>query len=164
MTGRVVVPVLVGLACARAPAPPVAQERLTAWLECVECDQGELDSVVVHGTALRDTLVAVLRDGPPRAREDALRRRLSASRAVLESDAVTRSPAPLMPDSATYTAAFLAALRDRYRQRAALALAVMGGHPGRAALEAAALDSLQYGAVTGVVIRRARDSARVRFP
>lgn len=159
----VVVAVLV-VACGRGPAPRTADARLTAWLECVECDQGELDSVVVSGAVLRDTLVAVLRDGPPRAREEALRRRLGASRAVLEARAaVERTPA-LMPDSATYTAAFLAALRDRYRQRAALALAVMGGRQGRVALEAAVVDSARHGAVTRVVIRRARDSAQVRFP
>jgi hypothetical protein len=61
-------------------------------------------------------------------------------------------------------APYLYSLKERYQQRAALALARFGGPAGRDALEGAVLDSAQYSGTTRVIIRRARDTALVHFP
>lgn len=156
---------VMSLACpARSGPSQVATGHLAAWLECHDCTRGELDSLAPHAAVLRDTLIVILRRGPPPARQDSLRRRLGAVHRALAARASHQPGASHLPDSATFVAHYQATLRESYQQRAARALSIYGGAPGRVALEDAARDSLAYDPVTRIVIRRARDTALVRFP
>lgn len=117
------------LACAGpgpAAAPFTAADRavIDEWLGCVECSDGELDSVASLAARLpdatRDTLRADLFRGPSAARRDNMRQQLSAAYHELE---------PLMPPAAPpvteqqYVAHYFESLISLYRIRAGTALA-----------------------------------------
>src|SRR5688572_13230850 len=53
------------------------RKTIMTYLECEECEQGELEAVVKLGQTAVPTLSATLRDGPSDANRELLRRQLS---------------------------------------------------------------------------------------
>ncbi len=73
----ILVPMILAAACTRAPAQqaaaPVsapAPSVVTAWLDCVECTQEQLNAVVAAGNSVVPELSALLLNGPPQATLD----------------------------------------------------------------------------------------------
>jgi hypothetical protein len=130
----VVFPIVVlGVACAPKsqppppPAPPAAGQTpavqvpafptdpVGRWMECEECQDGELAAVTAMGAAAVSALATYLTDGPPADRLAALEQTLrqSHSRLPAESQAVSQ---------ADYVARYRANYVAKYQTRAATAL------------------------------------------
>lgn len=99
-----------------------------AWLECVDCLNGQLDSVralAARKPAAVDTLAGDLLDGPPAARVLRVEQQLAAGFDRLRTYANARQ-IPLATVDGTNKSARVARYRERYRTvfavRAALAL------------------------------------------
>ena len=140
LLGALIVIGLVAGGCpARVPPAPVMpttaekaveiRRTIVAWLECEECDQGQLEAVVKLGEGAVPGLAASLRDGPAPARREQLRRHLEQSHARVKERSRT--------DAAAYVRRYTENHTALYRVRAAHALSVIGGPAARQALEEA---------------------------
>lgn len=145
----------------REPTPTGAVP--TDWLTCVECTEGELDSLKALAGRQPET-VEVLRDalilGPSPATRQRLTSHLEEAYRQVAGNAMVAPPGapPGLPETAFVTT-YLGNMVSIYRGRAARALAEIGGSAGRDALEAALdlpLDSL--GPAVRAQVRYARDS------
>lgn len=130
--------------------------RVDAWLNCEECDRGQLDSVVHLGTAVSAALAQVLLNGPPAGRVDSIRTGLSNSYAGLTSYVATHPGLDSLPPAAAYVGPFLSNYDASNRKRAALALGRIKGKIARAALDSAGALPLRADVLQ--VVRFARDS------
>lgn len=132
MTSRMLpVTLVLALACAgESPAPPVAlrvteARALPGWMDCAECTDGELDSVLAHRAELQDALIAILRAGVPPDRRSAEALRLGARHERLARFRSSQPGALATADSAGFIAFYLERLDRRYRLRAGRALAAL---------------------------------------
>ena len=119
-----------GLGRASLAAPDDTQalhDALIDWLECVECDRGELGRVAGFKSRATLSLDNVLRQGPSQATlldvEQSADIRYTQL-LVARRRANLAPPAESRPD---FVKRNLAAYSDRYRARAAIALAEIGG-------------------------------------
>jgi hypothetical protein len=53
-----------------------AREALVTWFECVECEDGELESVLQHGEDVENALISTLKKGPSPAKLAEIEERL----------------------------------------------------------------------------------------
>jgi hypothetical protein len=134
----VLVVALIGGGCAAqtAPTPMMSpppekaveiRNTVMAWLDCEECNDGELQAVVKLGEAAVPSLVASLRDGPALATREQLRRHLEESYTRLQDRNRTTA--------AVYVQRHTENLVALYQVRAAHALSIVGGPAARQALE-----------------------------
>ncbi len=111
-----------------APLTPTDRAVIDEWLGCVECSDGELDSVASLAArlpaAVIDTLRADLFRGPSAARRDNVRQQLQA--AYQELDALIAPAAPPVTEQ-QYVERYLENLISLYRIRAGTALARIQG-------------------------------------
>lgn len=132
---------------------------LDTWLGCVECKEGELDSVVALASRKRPATVAALRDdllaGPSPTRRQAMTGQLDSSYKVLVA---VRAPAPA-PPRPQFVRYYLDNVLGAYRVRAAVALATIGGSDVLPPLDSAAANTLR----TPGDSLRPPDSLAVRF-
>jgi hypothetical protein len=112
-----------------------------AWLTCVECSDGELDSLVARALmhpGVVDTLREDLLHGPAPARRARLVTDLKVTyQGLVASRAGDPGAPPLSLDQATYVSRYLEYLLVIYRSRAAFGLAAIGGSAAGQALDAA---------------------------
>jgi hypothetical protein len=125
----------VGLALGACPPPP-SSDAVDSWMQCVECDRGELDSVRALGAQALPRLRSYLLDGPEPGRKDSVERYLEQTQDSLMADPSVPG-APLQLDKTLQLRTFLGNLDATYRSRAARALQVIGGTAARAALDSA---------------------------
>ncbi|HXD74088.1 MAG TPA: hypothetical protein VN628_10145 [Vicinamibacterales bacterium] len=136
----VFVALLAGLACggqlsSAQPLPPADVQRiLVTYLECEECQSGELQAVVRLGDTAVAPLAQFLREGPPQSTLDPLRQHVIAQ---YQQDVEYRNlhslAAPTM--SADQTVALYAGNFSRmYRLRAVRALGAINSANAKAAL------------------------------
>jgi hypothetical protein len=126
------------------PRPSLSQEAsaearrtIIQWLECEECTEGELDSVLALGRVAVPTLAATLIDGPAPARLEEQRQHLLALyRRQVEYARSHPRAAPTMSES-QYMAVYAGNLLARYRTRSAIALERIGGPTAAEALQRA---------------------------
>jgi hypothetical protein len=124
------------LVIAACPSPPAPSEAIDRWMQCVECDRGELDSVRVLGSKALPRLRDYLLHGPEKERQDSVQRYLERTQDSLAADPSVPG-APLHLDKALQVRTFLGNLDATYRTRAARALQVIGGPAAHAALDSA---------------------------
>jgi len=115
-----------------------AAQALATWLECEECESGELKAVTGLGQAIVPSLVAVLNEGPSPATRELLRRELERRYDQLVEFAQKNPDAKVASTKEEFVAMYLRNFDAQHRVRAAQALGVIGGTQARAALEAAA--------------------------
>jgi len=114
-----------------------ARRAIAAYLECEECDSGELEALVKLGQKVAPSLAATLRDGPaPATRELYRRQLLAAYRGLKEYEANHREAKVLMGEE-KYVKTYLDNQAAYHRIRAATVLAAIGGEVARKALEQA---------------------------
>jgi hypothetical protein len=125
---------------AGTPSPEQAAQARRAivnYLECEECEEGELEAVAKLGQVAVPTLAATLREGPSQANLELLRRQLTASYRELKEYERTH-PKAKVPGSEEQ---FIKTFMDNYvalnQERAAAALGAIGGPEARRALEEA---------------------------
>lgn len=156
-------PLLAALGVAACDELSSAERRtLDTWLGCIECNEGELDSVVALASRKRPATVAALRDdllaGPSPVRRQSMGRQLDSSYKVLVA---VRSPDPAPPRVA-FVRRYLDNLIGVYRIRSAVALATIGGSDVLPALDSAASNTLRTPGdslrpIDSVAVRFARD-------
>ena len=133
---------LVGsLAVVGCREPPVDRAVVDAWLTCVECGDGELDSLeamAVRAPGTVDTLRADLLQGPSALRRARLTQQLETTYQEMAASAVHLPGADSLPLSQSeFVRRYLGNAVATYQGRAAYALGAIGGVPARAALTVA---------------------------
>jgi HEAT repeat protein len=113
-----------------------ATTALASWLECVECQSGELEAVIRYSHTIVPMLTAVLRDGASPATRELLERQLSDRYALLAAYA-TAHPESGLSSKEEFIANFLNNFDAQHRIRASRALAEIGGEDAERALQEA---------------------------
>lgn len=157
--------VLLGAVFSVAGCHPLSQSdqvALDRWLECVECNQGELTAVLARGALVLPPLRQVLLQGPDSTKLRVLEDYL-AQRAQRIQDSVPLPPihppphhGQLNADAQLYVDTFLSNYTAVVERRAALALAKIGGPEAKVALQQASALNLRSDVHDFVVY--ARDS------
>ncbi|MGB5660545.1 MAG: hypothetical protein WBO54_13775 [Thermoanaerobaculia bacterium] len=114
-----------------------ARRTIVDWLECEECEDGELEAVAKLGEIAVPTLAATLDQGPSPANREELYRHLTRSYSEITEYSRTHPEAKLEMTEEEYVKAYMDNYEALYRSRAATALAMIGGDDARKALEAA---------------------------
>lgn len=156
---------VVQTALAQAPVTTSpARLIIDRWLTCVECSDGELDSLrrlAIRLPTVVDTLHQDLFNGPSPARRANLTRQLDATYARLDSLARREKAERLTRSQTEFVQHYLRNMLDIYQGQAARGLGGIGGRRAAAVLDSAL--SLPRGTFTPVVLRQiriARDSIR----
>jgi len=135
------------LVCAGSVALASAQEALTpkrarqtqaiilAWLECTECQAGELKAVVRLGPVAIPSLRASLREGPSPVSREAMRRHLVDSYRRLKRYQAAHPDFKFTQSEADYITHYMDLYVAQYQIRSAKALVAIGGPEAKRALE-----------------------------
>lgn len=125
-----------------APSDPAAERAadsrriIVEWMECTECEHGELDRVVALGPDVIPSLRATLLQGPSNASKERMRLHLVDAHRKLVEYWRTHPPAAARPASQDeYVDTFMSNYQARYQAQAATALKSIGGPDARKALE-----------------------------
>jgi len=107
------------------PSAELVESYVLAWINCIECTDGELRRVIENGTQARSTLEAIV-DGDPAyfPNRDA---EFSAQWARLSSYIATTGIGDAIPQE-TFVGAQRAAIRNTYIARAQKAIDLLTGH------------------------------------
>ncbi len=152
-----------GLAQTPVRTPP-ARSTVDSWLTCVECSDGEMDSLRSLASRLPsviDTLRLDLFNGPSPARRALLTRQLVVAYARMDSLARRETAPRLALPQAEFVRRYLGNMLEIYQGRAALGLGAIGGGAARSVLDRAL--SAPPGTFSPGVLRQirfARDSIR----
>jgi hypothetical protein len=151
------------LMAAGCQQPPPDRAQLDAWLTCVECVDGELDSLKAQATlhvGTVDTLREDLLHGPSAARRGKLAQQLTATYQLLVAYVASDPNADSLGFSqAQYVDNDLDNMVTIYRGRAARGLGAIGGARARAALDSALqLPQASFPPSVWAQIHYARDS------
>ncbi|HKO55428.1 MAG TPA: hypothetical protein VJ276_06080 [Thermoanaerobaculia bacterium] len=111
-----------------------ARQALVEWLECEECEEGQLEAVVKLGQPAVPSLRAALLEGASPASEELLRRELEKRYDELRRYAATHPNAKVASSKEEFVAMYVANLHAQYRTRAAQALSRIGGPAATSAL------------------------------
>lgn len=114
-----------------------AHQRLEMWLECTECDRGELKAVATLGALAVPSLITTLKKGPSQAKREIMRLRLMRSYKQLTEYEDSPHVLTSTESEADYIAHYSENYVAQYQIRAAIALAEIGGPAARHALEEA---------------------------
>lgn len=114
-----------------------ARRTIVAWLECEECTEGQLKSVVRLGDLAVPTLSATLAEGPSPASRESLKRHLVATYGQLVEYGKSHPEAKLEMSEGDYIKTYAENYVALYRVRSATALGAIGGSAARKALEKA---------------------------
>jgi hypothetical protein len=133
-------PVLAQIAPRDLPPEQAAEVRraVVAWLECEECEEGQLEAVKKLGSTAVPTLGATLERGPSAASRALVRRHLEDSYVKI-AEYVRKNPEEKLEASQEeYVKIYLENYAANYRVRSAQALAAIGGDDARRLLVTAA--------------------------
>jgi hypothetical protein len=137
-----------------SPLPPeqAAQARRTIvnYLECEECESGEIEVLVKLGQVAVPTLVATLLEGPPRTSLEVYRRNLAARYRELKEYERTHPETKVPGSEQQYVTSYSDNFVAGYRVRAATALGLIGGPEAKRALEEASRLTLRNDVETAV--------------
>lgn len=114
------------------------RQALVEWLECEECEEGQLEAVVKYGEPLKPLLISALDQGASPASIELYRRALAQRHDELVAYSQDNpEAAPTLPKD-EFVALYLGNYNALYRTRAAEALAEIGGQDAIDALNRAA--------------------------
>lgn len=120
--------------------PGTDRAIVDAWLTCVECYDGELDSLKALATrqpVTVDTLLTDLVQGPSAARRGMLTQQLQTTYQRLEARALSTGTDTLTLTQSEFVDLYLGNMVEIYQGQAATGLGEIGGVPGRKALDSA---------------------------
>ena len=125
-----------------------ARKAIVVWLECEECNEGELQAVLKLGQLAVPTLANVLKEGPSPVKQEGYRYRLLDNYEAMQKFLKARpKPGPINISFEAYLALNMENYITLYKVRAATALGKIGGINARNALKEA-LASEQSDTVT----------------
>lgn len=119
------------------------RHKIVDYMECEECDDGELEAVVKIGAMAIPTLAATLREGPSPTQIEMYRRHLTTTYRALKAYELTHPTVAVPGTEEQYVNTYLDNYVALYRIRAATALGNIGGLDARRALEEASLAPLR---------------------
>lgn len=122
-----------------------AQVRQTVvnYLECDECENGELESIVKLGGITVTGLAATLHEGPSLAKREVIRRGLIRNYRKLKEYEQTHPTVKVPGTEEQYVKTYLNDYVAGYQVKAAFALAAVGGAQAKQALEDASRKQLR---------------------
>lgn len=115
------------------------RHAVAAWLECEECEEGQLEAVKKLGSSAVPTLGATLERGPSAASRSRVRRHLEDSYGKIAEYVKKNPEEKLEVSQEEYVKIYLENYAANYRVRSAQALAAIGGDEARKLLSAAAV-------------------------
>lgn len=122
-------------------APPdqalALRQAVTAWLECEECTEGQLEAVAKFGEFAVPSLAAALERGPSPASLERLQLHLERNYAELSVYAEKHDEVKIDVKLEEYVKIYLENYSANHRARAAEALGKIGGESAKSRLEAA---------------------------
>jgi hypothetical protein len=134
------------------------RQAVVAWLECEECEEGQLEAVKKLGTNAVPTLGATLERGPSAASRERVRRHLEDSYGKI-AEYVKKNPEEKLEVSEDeYVKIYLENYAANYKVRSAQALAAIGGEQARKLLEAAAATKSSRGDVQAALEAAAKSA------
>jgi hypothetical protein len=123
------------------------RRAVVAWLECEECEEGQLEAVQKLGSAAVPTLGATLERGPSAASRDRARRHLEDSYAKIAEHVKKYPEQKLEVSQEEYVKIYLENYVANYQVRSAQALSAIGGEQARKLLETAVVKKSSRGDV-----------------
>jgi hypothetical protein len=122
------------------PPEQAAEVRhaVVAWLECEECEEGQLEAVKRLGVNAVPTLGATLERGPSSASRERARRHLEESYVKIAEHVKKNPEEKLEVSQEEYVKLYLENYTANYKVRSAEALAAIGGEQARKLLAEAA--------------------------
>ncbi len=108
-----------------APTPEKANQirnAVTAWMECEECENKELNNVTEQGEVVVPTLIAILKEGPSAAKKEELILHLNKSWDDLVAYQKTHPEVKVSQGKEEYVKTYLDNYIALYQTRAAIAL------------------------------------------
>lgn len=120
-----------------------ARRTIVTYLECEECEEGELEAVVKLGQSAVPTLTATLREGPGPANRELVRRQLQDTYKKLKEYERTHPNSKVSQSEEEYVKTYSENYVALYQSRAATALGAIGGPDARKALEEASQASVR---------------------
>lgn len=113
----------------------IAREALVDWLECEECTENQLESVLQYSENIQPMLIGALIEGVAPASRELYKRELEKRYDELEEYATNHPHSkPALPKQ-EFVDLYLGNLRAQYQTRAAQALAMIGGDDANRALQ-----------------------------
>ena len=127
----------------KKPEPPnlkeveAARTAMVNWLECEECTENQLKTVLEHSTQLQSMLISALHKGVSPASRELYKRELGKryDELIAYSKTHPRSK-PTLPKQ-EFVNLYLGNLTAQYQTRAAKALSAIGGDKSKQALQEA---------------------------
>lgn len=113
------------------------RNTIVAWLECIDCRDGELQAVLALGDTAVPYLVQALLGGPSPASREVMRQHLVESFQSLQQNAPSHNTSPLSSQQ-DYVQDYMDNYIAAYRIRASIALGKIGGPEAEEALLAVA--------------------------
>jgi hypothetical protein len=111
--------------------------NVLTWLECEECEEGQLERVRKQGDVAVPTLAAALKEGPSPASLELLRMGLEERYDKLQAYATTHKDMKIDQSKDEFVDHYMGNYDSLYRIRAAEALSAIGSKQSRKALEEA---------------------------
>jgi hypothetical protein len=134
------------------------RQAVTAWLECEECTEGQLESVAKLGELAVPSLAAALERGPSPASLERLQLHLERNYREMSVYAETHDEVKMDLKLDEYVKIYLENYVASHRARAAEALGKIGGEGAKTRLEAAS--KLKLRADVLAVVRASAEKAR----
>lgn len=162
ITGLIGIILLISCHAKEKPLTPVklSPERkaeviqsVVTWLECEECDEGELDRLKREGDSAIPTLAAALNDGPSPASIELMRLQMEKRYDRLMKYAKTHPKAHIQESKKDFVFHYLNNYEALYRIRAVQGLSAIGGENAYKAIQNASRKS--YREDVNVVIKEA---------
>jgi HEAT repeat protein len=134
------------------------RQAVTAWLECEECTEGQLEAVLRLGELAVPSLGAALERGPSPASLERLQMHLERNYREMSVYAETHDEVKMDFKLEEYVKIYLENYVASHRARAAEALGKIGGESAKARLEAASRLKLRSDVLA--VVRESANKAR----
>ena len=112
----------------------IIRRTIVAWLECEECEGGELEAVVKLGKSALPALISTLEGGASPAKIEVFKVGLTNNYRNLQEYAKTHPEAMITMNEEQYVKTYVGNYIAKYKTRSAIALGLIGGKEAREAL------------------------------
>jgi hypothetical protein len=134
---------LITQSCDRKPEEPELEpekmaeirHNIMAWMECEECEDGELEALVEQGELVVPSLIAILDGGPSPANRELLRKNLENNYSKLLEYSETHPESEITMEKGEFVDTYVNNYVALYKTRSAIALGEIGGKESKEALE-----------------------------
>lgn len=127
------------------------RHALIAYMECEECENGELEALKKFGEKAVPSLTATLNDGPSPAKTETYRKQLEQAYTDLSNYNAQNKENKIEMSQEQYISTYMENYVALYKMKAARALGAIGGANAKNALEAALQNKSQRADITNEI-------------